>query len=71
MRHVWSEHLQFAVWLTEQLDSSSQAIDIDECPQGFGGAHAAEEQHGAGAVDAVKDAALFVHPESDKDALVG
>lgn len=43
MRQACSEHLQFSVWLTEQLDSSSQAIDIDECPEGIGGAHTAEE----------------------------
>lgn len=71
MRHVWSEHLLSAVWLTEQLNSSSQAIDIDERPKRFGGAHAAEEQHGTGAVDAVEDAPLLVHPEGHEVALIG
>lgn len=43
MRKACSEHLQFSVWLTKQLDSSSQAIDVNERPEGLGGAHAAEE----------------------------
>lgn len=33
--------------------------------------HAAEEQHGAGVVDAVKHPALLVHPEGDDGPLVG
>lgn len=33
--------------------------------------HAAEEQHGAGIVDAVKHPALLVHPEGDDGPLVG
>lgn len=71
MRWACSKHLHFAVWLTEQLDSSSQAVDIDERPEGFGGAHTAEEQHGIGVVNAVEDAALLVHPEGDEVSLVG
>lgn len=57
--------------LTEQLYSSGQAINIDKGPEGLCCAHPAEEQHRTGAIDAVEDSALLVHPKGNNVSLIG
>lgn len=58
------------VILTQQLYSSGQTVDIDEGPQWLCGPNAAEEQHGAGIVDAVKYSPLLIHPEGNEVSFV-
>ncbi len=62
--------MQTVLFLTQQLHSSGQTVDIDEGPEWLCGPNAAEEQHGAGIVDAVKYSPLLIHPEGNKVSFV-
>lgn len=57
--------------LTQQLDASSEAVDVHQGPEWVGRADPVEEEHGCRVVDAVEDTALLVHPEGDDVPLIG
>lgn len=62
--------MQTVIFLTQQLHSSGQTVDIYEGPQWLCGPNATEEQHGAGIVDAVKYSPFLIHPEGNEVSFI-